>query len=413
MQISNLTSQRIYKNINAMPFSYRALKSDVFILSCSNSSSKKLSFSGLFQKRSIFVDKPKTISMGSNIQLSSGEKIEIPKESFSISFNSGTSFDLNSLDLSKKLLSLENGESFNLMDDFCDSERVSIYKEDNAIFLRNESSSSISLPSDSCFKNYNEDYLKSKFHSEQPSFYSLLTEKYKEIRRANYDENVTFPCGRTVVEHVSKQASSNIMVLSNGGWFFRIPKLKTKKHSFDSKPQRISLNVVANPAIIEELDSFFITGKYTDSKNNSRKVSKQNLLGINYKVPSRGESWLKRHDPITIYKKDSFSSEVIEAIACISEKYKRMSSNNVALVGALDSKPWIALEDDSKEEDFIKIKNKAEKYNSKLAEAMCFLVYEKWNCEEGYTNFSASTGMINSCRFLLDEYIEYIKNYNK
>lgn len=407
---SNFTKYPYIFCSNRKHFSYSS--PDVFhsCLSANNIHDKQLSFFGLFTKKIVKDENVKELSQGGYVDVIPGEQIEIPKELISIHFESGKSLDINSSDFSEKINLLKEGEPFKLPINFIDDEQVSVCKKDGHLFLENTSKSKISIFSDSYFKNYDETYLKSKFNRERVPFYLLISDKYNQIRHAHYDEKVTFPCGKNVVFDVSKQEKPNLMVFCNDGWLFRIPKHNVKNIEKDKNgSQRISLNVVANPALIEELDNLFISGKYTDSKNNRKSVKKADLVGINYKVPYRTEAWLRRHDPVTIYKTDAFSSDVVDAIASISQKYKRESVNNVPLVGAFANKPWIALEKDFTEKDFLEIKNIAEMYSSSFADAMCQHAYEKWNYQDGYIRFSASTGMVNACRFLLDEYIEYLK----
>lgn len=410
MKINSIVSNYVYNNRKQSALKF--ISKDFFVRS-SVDVKDSISFTGLFSKKVPIPEKTITISSGETFELESNRKVELPDEAFSIHFKSGECVDLNTSELSCKIKLLKEGETLPIVTNSKDDEQVSVYKKDGSLYLENTSKNPITLFSDSCFKNYEEEYLNSKFNRENVPFYILLSDKYNQIRHANYDEKVTFPCGRNVVAQVSKQDKPDLMVFCSDGWLFRIPKYKVKKVGKQSScAQRISLNVVANPALIEELDNFLLTGKYTDSKNNKKRVKKTDLIGINYKVPYRIESWLKRHDPITIYNSDSFSSDVVEAIASISEKYKRVSVNNVPLVGSLTNKPWIALEKDFTEEDFLKIKTKAEMYSPSFADAMCQHSYEKWNYQDGYLHFSTSTGMFNACRFLLDEYIEYLKHYN-
>lgn len=409
MKINSIGSNYVYNNFKQRPSKF--ISKDSFVKSSADVKDN-ISFMGLFTKQVSTYEKPKTISYGEYFELSPEKKVQIPSSAFSIHFKSGESLDLNTSDISDNIKLLKEGETLPLIANSKEGEQVSVYKKDGCLYLENTSTSTITIFSDSCFKNYDEQYLKSKFNRENVSFYNLLSDKYNQIRRANYDEKETFPSGRNIVYETSKQGKPNMMVFCSDGWFYRIPNYKIKqKDKQNSCSQRISLNVVANPALLEELDNFLLTGKYTDSKNNKKRVKKTDLIGLNYKVPYKTESWLKRHDPITIYKTDSFSSDVVEAISSISEKYKRESVNNVPLVGSLANRPWMAIEKNFTEDDFLKIKTKAEKYSPSLADAMCQHAYEKWNHQNGYIYFSISSGMFNACKFLLDEYIEYLKHY--
>ena len=171
--------------------------------------------------------------------------------------------------------------------------------------------------------------------------------------------------------------------------------------------QRISLNVVAHAYLIEELDSFFATGLYRDGNGQWQCLKNFDSVCAYYKTPARAADWSKRHDPITIYSQNKITDEFYKAIVEITRKYRRKPENNVPLQGVCSKNYWISIEDEPNSDIIIPIMEEAESINRNLGLA----VYEE--CYKNGKTPLISTGKLNACRIIIDEYEEFLKQDKK
>ena len=158
---------------------------------------------------------------------------------------------------------------------------------------------------------------------------------------------------------------------SQGGWFYRNPRGK-----YASKiKERISLNVVADKRLLDELDNLLLNGEYIN--RNGQKVKVKIPKDSYYKTDDL-QGWTQRHDPITMYFSDNVSQELVDAIAEISRKYARTSANAKPLYNAVSGKPWIAVDKEPTSSDFKKLYKEALTLNKNLAEAIKEKVGSDW-----------------------------------
>ena len=111
---------------------------------------------------------------------------------------------------------------------------------------------------------------------------------------------------------------------------------------------------------------------------------------------SNVDSWLTRHDPLTFYFDETVSDEMLDAIATVTDKYKRIPQRK--LPGALDGCPWIAHEKYVTRAEIEALIQNAEKVNPEIAKAL--------KSDAGY-DYNMSTGKFNSYKKLLSDFQRY------
>lgn len=159
---------------------------------------------------------------------------------------------------------------------------------------------------------------------------------------------------------------------------------------------RVSLAVKADPKMLVELDELMLKGSYKDAAGNIHQLKGKEFTKGFYKTDIDEESWMQRHDPLTFYFDDTVSEEMIDALATVTDKYKRIPQRE--LPGAVDGCPWIAHEAYITGADIDKLIQEAGKVNRNLADAIK---------SEGR---NISTGQYNSYKKLIADYKQYISS---
>jgi hypothetical protein len=161
-----------------------------------------------------------------------------------------------------------------------------------------------------------------------------------------------------------------------------------------SSVDRISLNVKADRNLLLELDRLLETGEYINKQGQMVKID---VPAGEYKTPPNLSEWTKRHDPITMYFSEQVSTELETAIAEITEKYARQSTNGKALMNSLEDKPWIAHESYITVEQAQALYRRAQSLSPELANGIAYYVAanNNWNC---------STGAYAAAQRMVDEF---------
>ena len=157
---------------------------------------------------------------------------------------------------------------------------------------------------------------------------------------------------------------------------------------------RISLATKADPQMLAELDELLLKGSYTDAAGNVHQLKGKEFSRGFYKTDTNEESWCQRHDPLTFYFDETVSDEMIDALAIVTDKYKRIPQRE--LPGAVDGCPWIAHEAYTTGADIDALIKEAAKVDRNLADALK---------SEGR---NISTGQYNSYKKLLADYKQYL-----
>lgn len=201
--------------------------------------------------------------------------------------------------------------------------------------------------------NFNGDYNTSPVRN----YASAIYDNYLGIRTCPADYyTMKKPCDPNRIFEVSKSGGSNIIVDDNDGmgWFYRFATKNLKVGQERPKViDRISLNVHPDENLIRELDDFIArTG-----------------VNVEYKVPQAFNDWLTRHDPITMYFRESIPQNVKEELIKIVTPYVRTPKSEVMIGTKLAN--GIYLIPDPTEQDVLRLIKRAEKLgDEKLIECL-------------------------------------------
>ena len=219
-------------------------------------------------------------------------------------------------------------------------------------------------------------------------YYNIMEDNYSNLRNAEYSYESSV---RSNISNADLHNQTNVNINFEGGYCYRSQK---GKPTVSSAVDRISLNVVADKNLLKELDELCSSGTYVNSKGERVQVQLQNCT---YKTPQLLRDWSTRHDPITMYFDKKVSPEFQDAIAEITSKYQRPSSNGKSLMNSLEGKPWIAHEPYVKPSDAEALYKEAKRLNPDLADAIFHYLHgdNNWNC---------STGRLASAQKTLAEY---------
>ena len=201
--------------------------------------------------------------------------------------------------------------------------------------------------------NFNGDYNTSPVRN----YASAIYDNYLGIRTCPADYyTMKKPCDPNRIFEVSKSGGSNIIVDDNDGmgWFYRFATKNLKVGQERPKViDRISLNVHPDENLIRELDDFIArTG-----------------VNVEYKVPQAFNDWLTRHDPITMYFRESIPQNVKEELIKIVTPYVRTPKSEVMIGTKLAN--GIYQIPDPTEQDVLRLIKRAEKLgDEKLIECL-------------------------------------------
>lgn len=170
---------------------------------------------------------------------------------------------------------------------------------------------------------------------------NAIETKYLNFREASYPIDSRY---KPDIEAIVESGGQNIKVKNQGGWYYRIPKQRTKGESID----RISLNVYPDEELIKKLDTYFGSGR---------------AKGY-YKTPETIKDWASRHDPITIYLEEPINQSIIDDIVEISKHHIRSDKN--VLVGNIVS-AGVATDKSPTEQVLRELIAKARQYDETLA----------------------------------------------
>ncbi len=208
-------------------------------------------------------------------------------------------------------------------------------------------------------------------------FSNLLNHRYNVLRTHNYPIDARH---QHDIDQVSGQGTPEIKVKVEGGWHYRIPKnLKARGvASGASSKDRVSLNVVADKALLAQLDQLFVT----------------RVKGY-YKTPDMSDNWLERHDPITMYLDEPLTPAIEAEIVKIVTPFVRSTKD--VLPGRLLA-PGMAAETSPTVDEINHEITRAKAIDAQFADA----VKQYFTDKRGQLKTSA--GRLRSVREVIDQY---------
>ena len=323
--------------------------------------------------------------------------------------------DINLADFKDKINALKDGESFfigrtvsgpndvRIANPYVSGTHLKVEKINGKIVITDMDSTNgtiLNTTQPDYAAAYNPSDLAQKFGTTNYSVFSkLYNDNYDNLRMASYSPESSFK--HSTMSQIDDTVSPGIhpsgtFVTFGNGWSWRILDNGCKRAARD----RVSLNVVADTRMIDELDRLLCKGEFIDKNGKLIKLSDDALTKGYYKTPQNANEWLTRHDPITMYFDTKVSPEMLDAIAQVTEKYARTPSNGKALMNSLEGKPWIANEIYTPQNEIVALYNRARGLNRDLAT----LIYNEAN---QHGSWNVSTGMYAALEKLVNEYEMY------
>ncbi len=344
-------------------------------------------------------------------KMEKGRWILLPSCGATFRLANSEKLDTKSKNFQARLKSLKNNEGFTVgRNDFEDEnikvsrKHLQFFKFNDDVYVRDISLNGTTVNADGIFKNYDFKYLQEKY-GKKPNFRELINEKYSFIRKCKYSDNGTYVAGLIPIQAaIDKDVEFGFKKITKDWVYRRFNRMPYEKSKV---VQRMSLNVVAHAYLIKELDDFFATGFYRDGNGQWQCLKNIDTVCAYYKTPAKAVNWSKRHDPITIYSQNKITDEFYKAIVEITRKYKRRPESNIPLQGVCSKNYWISIEDEPNIEQIVPIIEEAENIDRNLGLA----VYEE--CYKNGKTPIISTGILNACRIVIDEYEEFLKQDKK
>lgn len=203
--------------------------------------------------------------------------------------------------------------------------------------------------------------------------------EYKKIRKAAYPEDKRH---HPAIDKLTSLETPQLKVIHDdeGSWHFRVPRDVTNTDN-DTITDRLSLNVCANPQLIECLDDLFASGA---------------VKGF-YKTPSESQRWISRHDPITIYLKEPLNTQIENRLASLVKPFIRSTEN--VLPGRIII-PGITCEKNPTQEQMEEAIKEATSFHPSFGNK-ARQTFTRHN-QDGEPCLKASTGEYNSVRRIID-----------
>lgn len=395
-----------------------------------NDSAKNISFNGLFSRKKepvVFM-----LKYGQGSVLSGEARTPIPEESI-INFRDSYKIDLTKSPLKERIKKLKKDDSIvigradiNPDDITISRKQFELRKIDKVLYVCNLSQfgtdftllnpnqtmapknfpKPVNTRQFNPFVNLNPQYLKSVYDKPQINFRELFDRKYNEMRIAKYSYDSTFTNGSlSYIQQAIMTPPENGHIHQENCWNYR-----GFQYGYpDNITNRVSMNVKADPRLMNELDEFMMTGRYIDLKGRQCRVPKQLMVPGYYKTYTDAKRWTDRHDPITMYFSGEPTNEMLNALSDISQKYARPSCNGISLVNALPGKPWISAQKEPKEEFLKPVLKKAEGLNPNLLSSILSACYRHWDYQNGYRDFFVSAGEFDAIKFVVEEYDAFLR----
>ena len=249
---------------------------------------------------------------------------------------------------------------------------------------------------DLSFTQYSNNELKNMFEAEP-----LSVDRFRQLANYTYYDDLRLSGKYTMEESITGNFDDfldynpnvkgiNVFYNPTNGWIWHSLDNGCKRIGKD----RISLAVKADPKMLAEIDELMLTGSYKDAAGNIHQLKGKEFTKGYYKTDTDEESWLKRHDPLTFYFDETVSEEMIDALAIVTDKYKRIPQRE--LPGAVEGCPWIAHEAYITGADIDVLIKEAGTIDINLANAIK---------AEGR---DISTGQYNSYKQLINDYKRYM-----
>lgn len=297
-----------------------------------------------------------------------------------------STMDLEANGLGQAIKNMKDGDNFilgradiNPKDSAISSQHFQIYKNNGKVYIVDLSRNGTRISNTKVSSNID--------------YKALYNGVYDSIRKANYTPESSFKASAEAMQSAIEKAPVGSKNIKQGGWSYRM----INDVDGDDIVDRISLNIVADPGIISELDLLLSKGTYKNSAGQIVKLPDFALTKGYYKTPQSINGWLTRHDPITMYFDGKVSNELTNAIKEVTQKYARKSANGVPLLGALPDASWVAKEISPNENSLINLYERAMSINPEIAKCI------KGECmSDG--RWIASSGQVASFEKILEEY---------
>ena len=270
-----------------------------------NDSAKNISFNGLFSRKQeldVFM-----LRYGQGSVLSGDARTPIPDESI-INFRDSYKIDLTKSPLKERIKKLKKDDSIiigradiNPDDISISRKQFELKKIDNVLYVCNLSQYGTDFtllnPNQTIapknfpkpvntrqlnpFVNLNPQYLKSVYDKPHINFRELFDKKYDEMRIARYSDSSTFTGPLLEIQNAVNTHPRQGSILRQNGWNYRNFKYGCPPNITN----RVSMNVKADPKLIQELDELMMAGKYIDTKGRQRRIPQQQMVPGYYKTP--------------------------------------------------------------------------------------------------------------------------------
>lgn len=203
---------------------------------------------------------------------------------------------------------------------------------------------------------------------------------YDDIRRHSY---ALSPRYDNAIDGLTSAHTPHVEVKPEGGWHYRMPTNRRQMgwSTSGETVKRASLNVFAEPDLIQKLDAFCTQHK------------------AYYKTPEHLTGWMERHDPITIYFHEEVTDEMKKKLAGIVQPHVR----GHALVGET-LMPGIAFENSPSVKDIERVIERAKTLHPDLGEAVRKQAYAPNLQNPNPTSPKLSAGKLRAIEVTLDSF---------
>ena len=351
-------------------------------------------------------------------KLNMGEVKKLQNRKWTLLPNYGVTFelaeveklDVNSKQIQGKLKKLKNNESliigrkdFPSQNLYISRRHLEFKKYKGNIYVRDISTNGTIMYADGLSKNYDFKYLREKY-SKNPDFKEIIMEKCSFLRGCKYSNEATFVSGlRPIQAAISEEMEYGYKRKVQNQIHRRFDRMK---YGNNNVKQEMFLNVVAHSYLIKELDDFFATGFYKDKNGQWQYVEDIENICAYYVTPANAANWANLLYPIRICSINDISESFYNAIAEITEKYKRESRNNIQLEEKYSETPWISVQNRPNEKKLYSLAVKAKNINKKLGQVV-------FSCCFNSKGFPiADVYEYNACKCIIEEYEEFLKQRN-
>ena len=352
--------------------------------------SSGINFSGILNfspKHVVFTNPytmPTLIQQGANCMLPNNKYVELPSNFGDIVIGRQLVLDLTSEPFQNMFKNMKNGQevilgrnNFDKADETISRQHIKFIKDGGKIYAQDCSTNGTKFIANGKYKNYSKDYLKQTY-SNIIDFTSIIDGKYNSIRRAQYSPTDTLRENEFTIQKAIWSDPVKGYSSKNGYWMYRIVP---ERYPGRNIVERMSLNAVAHPGLLYELDELIANGRYTDKEGRLHRLTNLDNVKVEYKVPCEPINWTKRHDTVTIYSGNKMSQDFINGVCAIGEKYQRKNISNMPLSGAIQEKPYAAIEEEPNAKRVSELVDQAFRIDRNLGYSVQDYLFKKENGE--------------------------------